>query len=127
MYSGDIAWHLPLRHLPLLRLLLWVFFFHFSQRTQLPIVSAMSIIIFFTVLGTLDLPVFRYITPYLFTTHMVTWKEFFDEKLNASNEAVTGSIQNVPGILTSVVVLTVHIVGLLAASVFVMKKKDVLS
>ncbi len=99
----------------------------FAENSIGPIVTAMSIIIFFTVIGTLDLPVFRYITPYLFTTHMVNWKEFFDEKVSASNEAITGSIQNLPGILRSVGVLVIHIAGLLVASVYIMKKKDVLS
>ncbi|MEP6513628.1 MAG: ABC transporter permease [Parafilimonas sp.] len=99
----------------------------FAENSIGPIVTTMSIIIFFTVLGTLNLPVFKYITPYLFTTHTINWKEFFDEKVNASNEAITGSIQNMPRIINSIIVLIVHIVGLVLASIFVMRRKDVLS
>lgn len=99
----------------------------FAENSIGPIVTTMSLIIFFTVLGTLDLPVFRLITPWLFTTHMVNWKEFFDEKVNANNEAISGSIQNIPRIVNSVIVLAVHIVGLVVASVLVMRRKDVLS
>ncbi len=99
----------------------------FAENSIGPIVTTMSIIIFFTVLGTLNLPVFKYITPYLFTTHTIDWKEFFDEKVNASNEAITGSIQNMPRIINSIIVLIVHIVGLFLASIFVMRRKDVLS
>ncbi|MEP6683231.1 MAG: ABC transporter permease subunit, partial [Parafilimonas sp.] len=62
----------------------------FAENSIGPIVTTMSIIILFTVLGTLNLPVFNAINPYLFTTHMVTWKEFFDEKVNVNNEAIPG-------------------------------------
>ncbi len=99
----------------------------FAENSIGPIVTTMSIIIFFTILGTLNLPIFNYITPWLFTTHMVNWKEFFDEKVNVNNEAITGSIQNMPRIITSVIVLIIHIVGLLTASILVMRRKDVLS
>ena len=99
----------------------------FAENSIGPIVATMSIIIFFTVIGTLDLPVFRSVTPFLFTTHMVTWKEFFDEKVNAANEAVAGSIQNVPQIFQSLLILIVHIIVLVSASVWFMRRRDVLS
>lgn len=99
----------------------------FADNSIGPIATTMSIIIFCTVLGTLNLPVFSLIQPYLFTTHMINWKEFFDEKVNANNEAIIGSIQNPQKIIDSLVILGAHIVGLVAASIWVMKKKDVLS
>ncbi len=91
------------------------------------IVTTMSIIILFTVLGTLNLPVFHLITPYLFTTHMVTWKELFDEKVNVNNEAIAGTIQDLPAIFNSLLILIVHIVLLVSATIWVMKRKDILS
>jgi len=99
----------------------------FAENSIGPIVATMSIIIFFTVIGTLDLPVFRIVTPYLFTTHMVTWKELFDEKVTADNEAIAGSIQNLPKIFHSLLILFIHIVVLLSASLWVTKRRDVLS
>ena len=99
----------------------------FAENSIGPIVTTMSIIIFFTVIGALDLPVFKAITPYMFTTHMVTWKEFFDEKVNANNEAIQGSIQNLPQVFHSLLILLIHITVLLWASVLVTRKKDVLS
>jgi ABC-2 type transport system permease protein len=99
----------------------------FAENSIGPIVATMSIIVFFTVIGALDLPVFRVITPYLFTTHMVTWKEFFDEKVNADNEAIAGSIQNLPQIFHSLIILVAHIIVLLSASVWFTNKRDVLS
>lgn len=99
----------------------------FAENSIGPIVITMSIIVFFTVVGTLNLPVFSYITPFLFTSHMVNWKEFFDEQVNANNEAIKGSIQNLPVIIHSLIVLVIHIFTLMIASVWVMKRKDILS
>ncbi|MEI7588321.1 MAG: ABC transporter permease subunit [Chitinophagia bacterium] len=92
-----------------------------------PIVGTMSAIVFFTILSTLNIPLFTIIKPYLFTTHMNNWKEFFDIKVNARNEAITGSILNIPKIKTSLIVLTLHIILFVTASIMIMKKKDILS
>ncbi|HEX5154451.1 MAG TPA: ABC transporter permease subunit [Parafilimonas sp.] len=92
-----------------------------------PIVATMSIIILFTVLSTLNLPVFDALNPYLFTTQMVIWKEFFDEKVTASNEVIAGSIQDFPAIIHALIVLSVYIIVLIGATVFVMRRKDILS
>ena len=92
-----------------------------------PIVGTMSAIVFFTILSTLNIPLFTIIKPYLFTTHMNNWKEFFDIKVNANNEAITGSILNSAKIKTSLIVLTLHIVLFVTASIIIIKKKDILS
>jgi ABC-2 type transport system permease protein len=92
-----------------------------------PIVGTMSAIVFFTILSTLNIPLFTIIKPYLFTTHMNNWKEFFDIKVNANNEAITGSILNIAKIKTSLIVLTLHIVLFVTASIIIIKKKDILS
>jgi ABC-2 type transport system permease protein len=99
----------------------------FAENSIGPIVATMSIIILFTVLGTLNIPVFQAINPYLFTTHMVIWKEFFDEKVNANNEAIVGTIQDLPQIIRSLIILSIYIIGLVGATVWVMRKKDILS
>jgi ABC-2 type transport system permease protein len=99
----------------------------FAENSIGPIVATMSIIILFTVLGTLNLPVFQTVNPYLFTTHMVIWKEFFDEKVNAGNEAIAGSIQDLPAIIHSLIILFIYIVVLISATIFVMRKKDILT
>lgn len=99
----------------------------FAENSIGPIVATMSIIILFTVLGTLNIPIFQAINPYLFTTHMTIWKEFFDEKVNVNNEAIPGTIQDIPQIIHSLIILGIYIILLLSATVFVMKKKDILS
>jgi len=99
----------------------------FADNSIGPIVTTMSIIILFTVLSTLNLPVFDALNPYLFTTQMVIWKEFFDEKVTANNEVIAGSIQDMPAIFHSLIVLSVYIIVLISATVFVMRRKDILS
>lgn len=99
----------------------------FAENSIGPIVATMSVIIFFTILSTLNIPVFNAIKPFLFTTHMIGWKEFFDIKVNDANEAITGSIQNPQKILNSALVLVAHIAGFVGAAVVIFRRKDILS
>jgi ABC-2 type transport system permease protein len=100
----------------------------FAENSIGPIIATMSVIIFFTILSTLSsIPLFNAIKPYLFTTHMIGWKEFFDIKVNDSNEAIIGSIQNPQKIFQSALVLVLHIIGFITAGIIVFKRKDVLS
>lgn len=99
----------------------------FAENSIGPIVATMSVIVFFTILSTLNIPIFNIIKPYLFTTHMIGWKEFFDIKVNASNEAIIGSIQNPEKIVKAVLVLFSHTIGFFVATVLVFRKKDILS
>ncbi len=99
----------------------------FAENSIGPIVATMSVIVFLTILSTLNIPIFNALKPFLFTTHLISWKEFFDIKVNASNEAIIGSIQNPQRIIISASVLIAHILGFLGASIWIFKKKDVLS
>ena len=99
----------------------------FAENSIGPIVDTMSVIVFFTILSTLNIPIFNLIKPYLFTTHMIGWKEFFDIKVNDSNEAIIGSIQNPDKIIKAAVVLFIHTIGFFVATVLVFRKKDILS
>lgn len=99
----------------------------FAENSIGPIVATMSIIIFFTLLSTMDIPVFQKIQPYLFTTHMGAWKEFFDEKVNNDNVAIAGTLQNAKLINTSLLVLAGHIAGFVLLTIFIFKRKDILS
>jgi ABC-2 type transport system permease protein len=103
------------------------FFSLFAENSIGPIVATMSVIIVFTILSTLDIPVFNKIKPFLFTTHMIGWKGFFDVKVTEDNETIIGSVQNLAKVLEAAGILALHIVGLLLASIFVFKRKDVLS
>lgn len=99
----------------------------FAENSIGPIVATMSIIIVFTILSTMTIPIFQKIQPYLFTTHMVNWKEFFDEQVNDQNVVISGSLQNPQKIIDSVLMLVGHIALLVSVSIIVFKKKDVLS
>ncbi|MFZ9661233.1 MAG: ABC transporter permease [Chitinophagaceae bacterium] len=91
-----------------------------------PIVATISIIVFLTILGTLNIPLFNMIKPYLFTTHMNNWKEFFDVQMNDRNVAIVGSVLNMKKVFVSITFLIIHIIGFVAAAIFITKKKDVL-
>jgi ABC-2 type transport system permease protein len=99
----------------------------FAENSIGPIVATMSVIVFFTILSTLNIPIFNALKPYLFTTHMISWKEFFDIQVNDANEAIVGSIQNPQKIVNSALVLIIHIIGFVGGSIWIFNRKDVLS
>lgn len=50
----------------------------FADNAIGPIMTTMGIVVVLTILSNLELPLFTIIKPYLFTTHMIGWKGFFD-------------------------------------------------
>lgn len=99
----------------------------FAENSIGPIVTTISIIIFFTIFSTMSIPLFNKIKPFLFTTHMVAWKEFFDVKVDANNVLIHGSINSTNKIINSALVLITHIVGFVSLSIYTLRKKDILS
>lgn len=87
----------------------------FSENSIGPIVTTMGIILLFTIIGSMDVPIFDTIRPFLFTTHMAAWRYFFDEPLNTTN------------ILYSTAILVAHIVVLLLIAFYKFNRKDILS
>lgn len=87
----------------------------FAENSIGPIVTTMSIIIVFTILTTMDIPIFNAIKPFLFTTHMIGWKGFFD-----------APVQCEP-VLQSAGILLFHIIAFLVATILIFRKKDILS
>ncbi len=86
-----------------------------SENSIGPIITTMAVIILFTIIGTMDIPLFEKIKPFLFTTHMVIWRNMFDQTLDYYQ------------ICTSISVLVFHIILFLSLSCIVFNKKDVLS
>jgi ABC-2 type transport system permease protein len=99
----------------------------FAENSIGPIMACMSIIIVFTILNTLNLPIFNAVKPFLFTSHMLGWKGFFDVQVNSNNEQVVGSVENLPAVLRSAGILVAHIFIFLGASVYIFNRKDILS
>ncbi|MEI8116297.1 MAG: ABC transporter permease [Flavobacteriia bacterium] len=87
----------------------------FAENSIGPIVTTMSIIILFTIIGTLDVSVFDAIKPFLFTTHMASWRSFFEDPVPWS------TIRN------SVTVLVAHNIILVWIAIYKFNKKDITS
>jgi len=87
----------------------------FAENSIGPIVATMAIIIIFTIIGSLDVSVFDSIKPYLFTTHMASWRSFFEQPVPFDE------------IMNSVVILLTHIVLLVGITIFKFNKKDITS
>jgi ABC-2 type transport system permease protein len=87
----------------------------FTDNSIGPIVTTMGIVILFTIIGTLDVPVFDSIRPYLFTTHMAAWRSFFEDPVPMQK------------IISSVTVLLIHIISLLGIALYKFNRKDILS
>jgi ABC-2 type transport system permease protein len=85
----------------------------FTDNSIGPIVTTMSIILLFTIIGTLDVHVFDSVRPFLLTTHMASWRSFFEDPL---------PIQDIKN---SILILVIHNVLLISISIYVFNKKDI--
>lgn len=100
----------------------------FAENSIGPIIATMSIVIVFTILSEMNIPLYdRTIKPYLFTTHMVAWKGFFYVKATQDGATIKGSIENLPSILRSLTILLVYIFLFAGTAIWVFRKKDILS
>jgi ABC-2 type transport system permease protein len=87
----------------------------FAENSIGPIIAAMSVVILFTILTTMDIPIFNAMKPFLFTNHMLNWKGFFDRPVDRAE------------VLKSSMVLVGHIVFFVSLAIYVFRKKDILS
>lgn len=78
-----------------------------------PIVTVMAIIIIFTIIGMFDMKSFDLIKPFLFTTHMISWRSLFEDPVPVSM------------ILTSCGILAAHVVVFLGVAIYYFKRKDI--
>lgn len=87
----------------------------FADNSIGPIVSTVGIVIFFTIISNLGLPVFDRIAPALFTTHLIGWKGFFSDPVPWGEIGV------------SALILLGYAALFLAATIFYFKRKDIQS
>lgn len=87
----------------------------FTDNSIGPIVSSMAVIILFTIIGTLDVPLFDKLKPFLFTTHMIIWRNLFDNPVDMVQ------------VFNSVGILLFHIALFLFISWFHFNRKDIYS
>ena len=99
-----------------------------SENSIGPIVATVAVIIVFTIMSEMQIPIYdKTVKPYLFTTHMLGWKGFFYIDADSEGQTIRGSVQNLPAILRSLGVLAGYIVVLVGASIFLFRRKDILS
>jgi ABC-2 type transport system permease protein len=87
----------------------------FSDNSIGPIISTMALIILFTIIGTLEVPLFDLIKPYLFTTHMSAWRSFFEDPLPVDQ------------IRYSILFMIGHIVTFMGVLLYYYNRKDIQS
>lgn len=87
----------------------------FSDNSIGPIITTMAVIILFSIIGTMDFPLFDRIKPFLFTTHMIIWRNFFDNPLPYEQ------------IWQSLLVMFFHILLFLGVSIYYFNRKDIVS
>jgi ABC-2 type transport system permease protein len=87
----------------------------FADNSIGPIMGTMGIIVVLMIFSTLDLPIFDVVKQYLFTTHMVGWKGFFDDPVPYD------------AIRFSAIVLMVYTILFVGTTVFYFRKKDIKS
>jgi len=100
----------------------------FAENSIGPIIATMSIVIVFTILSEMNIPIYdRTVKPYLFTSHMVAWKGFFYVQADAENRTITGSVENLSAIFRSLGILIIYILGFVSTAIWVFRRKDILS
>lgn len=105
-----------------------LFFSVFAENSIGPIVAAVCVVLVFTVVSNINVPVIeRHVKPYLFTSYLVGWKGFFYIGTDSSNFPIKGSIESWPAIRNSLLILLAHIVVLVGASAWFFNRKDILS
>ncbi len=117
--SADVLWRymaaFGIAYLSLLLIASYSFCISaFSNNSITPIIICMGTIIVFTIIGTLDIPFFDYIKPFLFTTHMIVWRDMFYNPLQWID------------IATSVGIILFYIVLFTGIGWYHFKTKDIL-
>ena len=100
----------------------------FAENSIGPIIATVCIVIVCTVISNINVPIIdKNVKPWLFTSYLVGWKGFFYIGTTEEGVPIKGSIENWPAIRNSLNILLAHIVILLAATMYIFKKKDILS
>lgn len=91
------------------------FFSSLAENSIGPIIGTMAVVIFFTVITALNMSIFKYLRPFLFTTYMTDWRAFFD------------LFPDYAKITRSALILFLHIVAFYSVTAYRFVKKDILS
>lgn len=80
-----------------------------------PIISTMAVIIVFLILSAIQIDFFQMIKPYLFTDYILSWRLLFESPVDVSE------------ILKAVIILLAHIVFFYSLTLYLFKRKDILT
>lgn len=100
----------------------------FAENSIGPIIATVCIVIVCTIITNINVPIIeKNVKPFLFTSYLVGWKGFFYIGTDDNSNTIKGSLENWPAIRKSLLILIGHIVLLVSISVWVFRKKDILS
>ena len=100
----------------------------FAENSIGPIIATVCIVIVCTIISNINVPIIdKNVKPFLFTSYLVGWKGFFYIGTTPEGAPIQGSLENWPAIRKSLLILILHIVVIVTASVLVFRKKDILS
>jgi len=100
----------------------------YAENSIGPIVVTVCIVIFFTIVSNINVPVIdRNLKPWLFTTYLVGWKGFFYIGTDADGVPIRGTLENWPAIRNSLWILGGHILLFLSAAIVGFQKKDIVT
>lgn len=118
--SGDVLWRFMFAYgyasLGMTTVACLAFLFSSLVENSIgPIISTMAIIIVFIIISAIQVEFFQNIKPYLFTTHIMSWRLFFEDPLDLKE------------ILNSAANLIIHIIVFFGLTLLIFKKKDILT
>lgn len=87
----------------------------FVDSSQGPTIMTMSIIIVFMIISSVDFSIFRAIKPFMFTSYMGAWREFFADPVDWQK------------VNKAIIALLVHITLFLGLTTWYFRKKDILT
>lgn len=100
----------------------------FAENSIGPIIATVCIVIVCTVISNINVPIIeKNVKPWLFTSYLVGWKGFFYIGTTDDGQPIKGSLENWPAIRNSLYILLGHIFLLVGASIWIFKRKDILS
>jgi ABC-2 type transport system permease protein len=133
MNSDDVLWRfiaafvfaaLALTMIAALALMLSVF----AENSIGPIVITVFVVVVFTIIEQLRVPVFKEtIIPYSFTSHMLGWKGFFYVVTDAEGNTIDGSVENPSALVKSAGILIAYTLLFLFITIRYFKKKEIIS
>lgn len=105
-----------------------IFLSLFAENSIGPIITTICIVLVFTIVSNMNIPIIdQHVKPYLFTSYLVGWKGFFYIATTQDGIPIKGSIEDLKSIQSSLMILIGHIGALLLLSIYIFKRKDILS